>query len=526
MSAPAPGSAPGIDERDVRELARVLEDLDASQRAWKLHHQYGGTYDGGHHWNNPLTGDEEGGPYSWQLKFHAAGATHRYRAIIAANQVGKSRTAAAEVAMHLTGWYPTWWTGRRFEHAIEATVANETNLLLRDVNQTQLVGKMIEGEPDGTGWIPRPLIGEHKKRQCGASDVIDYVLVKHVTGAWSTLFFKSYEQGVGQFQGFQRDVFWPDEEPTTQHAEFLSEILTRVMKRKGIVLFTRTPLQGMTPFIRFFMAAGADQRDDVWYINVGWEDAPHFTAEQIAQEIANTPEHLRLAKSKGIPQLGSGPVYTFPDTDVAIDAIEIAPHWRRLCAMDFGVDHPTAAVWFAHDPESDVVYLYDAYRARRETSIHHAQAIKARPCGEDIPVAWPHDGLKQEASSGLALMEIYRRLGLRMLPLSARYDDDHGGGQSPEPAIEMITARARTGRFKVVRHLHEWFDEKRMYHRENGHIVKEDDDLMAATNYGIMMLRYARIVGRARDDRLRRLQHQHQNDEHGYRPLGRYAASS
>ena len=40
-------------------------------------------------------------------------------------------------------------------------------------------------------------------------------------------------------------------------------------------------------------------------------------------------------------------------------------------------------------------------------------------------------------------------------------------------------------------HLHDWFEEFRLYHRKDGKVVKEGDDLMAATRYAIMMLRFA-----------------------------------
>ena len=47
------------------------------------------------------------------------------------------------------------------------------------------------------------------------------------------------------------------------------------------------------------------------------------------------------------------------------------------------------------------------------------------------------------------------------------------------------------GRFKVFRHLTEWFKEKGMYHRkpnQNGEVavVRLNDDLMSATRYGYM----------------------------------------
>ena len=52
--------------------------------------------------------------------------------------------------------------------------------------------------------------------------------------------------------------------------------------------------------------------------------------------------------------------------------------------------------------------------------------------------------------------------------------------------------RMRSGRFKVFGHLGEWFEEKRMYHRDDRlKVVQVRDDLMSATRYGVMMQRYA-----------------------------------
>jgi len=33
-----------------------------------------------------------------------------------------------------------------------------------------------------------------------------------------------------------------------------------------------------------------------------------------------------------------------------------------------------------------------------------------------------------------------------------------------------------------------------MYHRDEGKLVKEDDDLICASRYALMMLRFARVV--------------------------------
>jgi hypothetical protein len=41
-----------------------------------------------------------------------------------------------------------------------------------------------------------------------------------------------------------------------------------------------------------------------------------------------------------------------------------------------------------------------------------------------------------------------------------------------------------------------WFDEFRLYHRKNGIIVKERDDIISATRYAVMMRRFAKTAER------------------------------
>jgi hypothetical protein len=82
-------------------------------------------------------------------------------------------------------------------------------------------------------------------------------------------------------------------------------------------------------------------------------------------------------------------------------------------------------------------------------------------------------------------------LGL-MLPSGlhehAQFED---GGVSVEAGLMAMLTRMQMGKLKVFKHLNDWFEEFRLYHRKDGKVVKEGDDLMAATRYGIMMLRFA-----------------------------------
>ena len=76
-----------------------------------------------------------------------------------------------------------------------------------------------------------------------------------------------------------------------------------------------------------------------------------------------------------------------------------------------------------------------------------------------------------------------------MLAVHAQFED---GSVSVEAGIADMLIRMESGRFKVFKHLTDWFDEYRLYHRKDGRVHKEGDDLMSATRYAVMMLRYAK----------------------------------
>jgi Terminase RNaseH-like domain len=56
----------------------------------------------------------------------------------------------------------------------------------------------------------------------------------------------------------------------------------------------------------------------------------------------------------------------------------------------------------------------------------------------------------------------------------------------------------QTGRFKIFKHLNQLWNELRLYHRKEGKIVKEDDHLLDAMRYAVMMLRHARTAAEYR----------------------------
>lgn len=417
-------------------------------------------------------------PYAKQKAFHAAGSGHRERLFIAGNQLGKTMAGAAEMTYHLTGDYPQWWEGHRFDGPIVAIAGSESYELTRDGVQRLLVGPPAQEEDWGTGFIPAAALLARTRRM-GVSNALDSVTVRHVSGGTSTLLFKAYEQGRGKWQANTVDYVWFDEEPPD---DVYFEGLTRTNATKGLVAVTFTPLKGMSTVVsRFYLEESPDRA----IVSMTIDDAEHFTDEERAKIIASYPPHEREARTKGVPSLGSGRIFPVPEDDIKIDPFDIPPYFAQIGGLDFGWDHPTAAVSLAWDRDRDIVYVTRCYRQRQSTPVVHAAAI--RPWGLWLPWAWPHDG-NNDTAAGRNLASQYADQSLNMLPSHAT---DENGTNSVEAGLMAMLQRMQTGRWKVFSNCLEWFEEFRLYHRKDGKVVKERDDVLSASRYAMMMLRHA-----------------------------------
>ncbi len=416
-------------------------------------------------------------PYPKQLLFHELGLSKRERLLRAGNQLGKTFCGAAEASFHLTGRYPDWWPGRRFDKPTRAWAGGKDSESVRDS-----VVKLLLGPPGdrGTGAIPHDAILDWAPAR-GISDGVDTCDIRHVSGDVSRLKFKSYDQGRQRWQADTLDWIWFDEEPPEP---IYTEGLSRTNATGGFVWMTFTPLLGMSDVVgRFYNVTHPDRVDVCMTI----EEAEHISAEDRAKIIESYPAHEREARTRGVPMLGGGRVFPFAREQLAVAPFAIPRHWGKIAGMDFGWDHPTAAVKLAHDCDSDTIYVTDIYRVRQQTPLIHAGALKA--WGPGLPFAWPHDGLQHDKGSGLQLAEIYRSHGLSLLHERATFEDDRGSGV--EAGVMDILDRMTTGRWRVFSHLTEWFEEMELYHRLNGVLVKKRDDLMDAGRYALMMLRFA-----------------------------------
>ncbi len=421
-------------------------------------------------------------PYTKQSEFHAAGIKYRERLLMAGNQLGKTVAGAAEGAMHLTGRYPEGWTGRRWDRPTIGWAAGVTGESTRDNVQRLLLGRPGQ---HGTGYIPKSDILNVVNSR-GTPDLADHCVVKCQHGGQSLIYFKSYEKGREKWQGETLDFVWFDEEPDL---EIYSEGLTRTQATGGMVWMTFTPLLGMSDVVsRFLMEESPDRHVTQMTI----DDAEHYTKEERDRIIAGYPAHEREARARGVPIMGSGRVFPVAEELVLCEPFPLPDFWPCVGGLDFGWDHPFAAVKLGWDRDSDCVYVTQCYRVRESTPLVHSAALK--PWGDYFPWAWPHDGLQHDKASGKPLAQYYREHGLNIHFEHAQFPsnvDGSVGGYGVEAGISQMLERMQQGRLKVFSTCGDWFEEFRMYHRKDGIIVPERDDLMSATRYALMMLRIA-----------------------------------
>lgn len=353
--------------------------------------------------------------YKKHLEFFAAGTRYRQRMLMAGNRIGKTTAAGCELTYHLTGNYPKWWKGVRYNLPQEWWVCGKYSATVKDILQAKLLGPVGEF---GSGIIPKEFLDLNtmtaaKKADTGITDF----RVKHASGGYSQVGFRSYDQGRKAFEGTERCI-WLDEEPPL---DVYQECLMRTMTRsngdgESMLIMTFTPLEGMSETVFTFLGEEGDYITEgekgpgKFYLRIEMEDVPHLSEAVRIEILDSFPAYQREAREKGIPQLGAGVVYPVAPDTVFIDPISIPDHWKRCFAMDFGFKDPTAVLWAAVDPETERVYVYaEHYLADQPPMIHAAVVDRySKLAGFVIPGVCDPSGGGSSTADGKHTREIYR----------------------------------------------------------------------------------------------------------------------
>ena len=151
-------------------------------------------------------------------------------------------------------------------------------------------------------------------------------------------------------------VVWFDEEPPL---DVYSEGVTRTNATRGLVYLAFKQLFGVSAVVHRFLYQESPDRS---VTTMTIDEALHYSAEDRERIVAAYPEHEREARASGTPALGSGRVFPVAEDRIVCDPFSIPPHYVQIIGIDFGWDHPFAAVRCAWDRDTDVFYVVGCYR--------------------------------------------------------------------------------------------------------------------------------------------------------------------
>ena len=216
-----------------------------------------------------------------------------------------------------------------------------------------------------------------------------------------------------------------------------------------------------------------------YVVTAAWGvDTPHLSPEAQAELAASYSPHELAARTRGIPQLGSGAIYPIQESEIVCEPFQLPAYYRHAYALDVGWQR-TAALWGAQDAESGVIYLYSEHYQGEQIPIVHAEAIKSR--GEWIPGVIDFAARGRSPADGDNLFRQYQAAGLHIVAAEKLWK----GSRPPvEAGIYDVWTGFSTGKIKVFSNLANFLGEFRLYRRdEKGHIVKTNDHLMDSLRY-------------------------------------------
>lgn len=211
---------------------------------------------------------------------------------------------------------------------------------------------------------------------------------------------------------------------------------------------------------------------------------PHFPLEEYLEAQATMPSWRFKMFYKGEFERPPSMVYdNFDDGIHTIEDFEIPEHWQRYGMVDWGTTHPTAFIWAAIDPETDVTYLYREYAGSQKYARYHIKEI-INQTGEEYLSAIYSDPARPDAIN----------------EMNEEWQEKHGNHRNwvfaadnnVDAGINLIYSKFATGKLVIFRSLKQLIDEIWSYQYDiakDGMTVlekpkKENDDLCDAMRYG------------------------------------------
>ena len=331
-------------------------------------------------------------------------------AFFGGNRSGKTVTACAEDVFHLTGKYPDWWEGVRYDEPIEMWAVSDTNETTRDILQKQLLGDWSDF---GSGWIPKADIVEEPKKKRGVQQAIEFVHVQHYDkdgkpDGVSILQFKAYEQGREKFQGTSKHHIHLDEEPPQ---DVFDECYMRTVDKAGVIRLSMTPLRGETDLYMTITEAeeGSPLYDSITVSLLDNKYVPEEEKEILKQKFAGADY---LSRIEGVAAIKEGKIYPTLNYRVHVKKLPLEDHHLEIRGFDPGISTSAclwAKVYSNRDNEKCVHIRREHYKQDWEIG-KHAEHIELLEQNERIDVELVDPAAdKRESGTGHNIYKMLNR---------------------------------------------------------------------------------------------------------------------
>lgn len=419
------------------------------------------------------------------------------RGILAANRIGKTVSTCYETAYHLTGLYPDWWTGHRFDKPITVMVAGEGWSQVALVLQQELLGTpdIKLREQIGTGAIPRDCIVQDTMRGDGANCI--GVEIRHASGGKSYLLFANYTQEVRQLQGFKLNLAVFDEQPPD---DFFSEIVTRTATTQGMVLCSFTPLKGLNGLVSKFW----NREEGYDYVRVSWDDVPEMdpwgepfllmeTRRQLERDYL---PHEREARMQGKPIQGKGAVFQIRDWPTYKSGdfdFRVMPNIHRIIALDLGLVNDKTVISLVYwDPWEKSAWLHKQITVQGIEEAVPTQYVNhlLRPEVFGTPIVLPPDASTpgRYTMSATSIRELFESYELNVLPKPIMNPPDSEGRVTNHKSygINQMRQMLEVGSLMVNENCVGFLNEARNYFVDERGRFSDPDDHIDSARYAIL----------------------------------------
>lgn len=179
-----------------------------------------------------------------------------------------------------------------------------------------------------------------------------------------------------------------------------------------------------------------------------------------------------------------------------IEEQRIPEDWPIYVGIDHGLNHPTAAVFLAHDPYNDKVYQFDEYVATGGTPTGHAITILSKFGSRKNPVEWYGDSSMWQSVGDSSVAELYMSAGIPLTPSTRTASLRDPRNRDADVGInlirEMFEGRGQLGgssepKMYVMDNCKESIRQYRTIEWEELAQLK-NDDIVKALRYAVVMM--------------------------------------